>query len=377
MSKHRTAVMGLGVRGKTHLKALLENAERYEIVGICDIRPEVMDAVEEMFSLSVPKFTDVEEMLSQTRPEVFVFVTYPDLRLSMIELAVKYGVKAVSFEKPMAENMEEAKKMTDLCIANGIKAVVCHQQKYLKQMQELKAKVDRGDLGKIKKIFAECQPWMAQLGTHYMDYIIWVNQGARAKSVIGHVHGPATMQDDHPSPDFLFGEILFENGTRGYLECGYFAEQHNPDMYRDSDNRLTVWGEEGYAYAETDGYWGECSRNTGSKLVKGKKPGWYHFQEKEIQTPYYTEYADWLDDDKKVHACNIETALHGYEILEAIVLSALDNRRVDLPLTDFSYEPVMERMKKELPWFEDCDKAPRDLYKGDWDRPERDDEDDE
>ena len=122
MSKHRTAIMGLGVRGKTHLKALLENAEHYEIVGICDIRPEVMDAVEEMFSLSVPRFTDVEEMLSQTRPEVFVFVTYPDLRLSMIELAVRYGVKAVSFEKPMAEDLEEAKKMTELCVANGIKA---------------------------------------------------------------------------------------------------------------------------------------------------------------------------------------------------------------------------------------------------------------
>lgn len=372
MKKHTVAIMGLGVRGKTHLKALLENAERYEIVGICDIRPEVMDDVSEKFGLNVPKFTDVEEMLSGTRPEVFVFVTYPNLRLSMIELAVKYGIKAVSFEKPMAEDMEEARAMTDLCVKNGVKAVVCHQQKYLKQMQELKQKVDRGDLGQVKKIFAECQPWMAQLGTHYMDYIIWANGGYRAKSVIGHVHGPATLGDDHPSPDYIFGEILFENGARGYLECGYFAEQHNPDMYRDTDNRLTVWGTEGYAYAETDGFWGECSRATKGELVTGKDPGWYHFQEKEIQTPYYREYADWLDDDTKIHSCNIETAYHGYEILEAICLSALDHKRVDLPLTDFSYTPVLERMKKELPQFPGCDKEPRDLYKGDWDRPERD-----
>ena len=135
MAKHTVAIMGLGVRGKTHLKALLENGDRYEVVGLCDIRPEVMDSVCGMFGLDVPKFTDVEEMLAQTKPEVFVFVTYPNLRLSMIELAVKYGIKAVSFEKPMAEDMAEAKKMTQLCIDNGIKAVVCHQQKYLKQMQ--------------------------------------------------------------------------------------------------------------------------------------------------------------------------------------------------------------------------------------------------
>ena len=190
--------------------------------------------------------------------------------------------------------------------------------------------------------------------------------------MIGHVHGPATLKDDHPSPDFIFGEIVFENGARGYLECGYYAEQHNPDMYRDTDNRLTVWGTEGYAYAETDGFWGECSKATGGKLVEGKEPGWYHFQEKVIQTPYYAEYADWLDDDAKPHSCNIETAYHGYEILEAICLSALDNKRVDLPLTDFTYEPVLERMKRELPEFPGCDKEPRDLYKGDWDRPERD-----
>ena len=93
---------------------------------------------------------------------------------------------------------------------------------------------------------------------------------------------------------------------------------------------------------------------------------------KEIQTPYYKEFADWLDDDAKVHSCNIETAYHGYEILEAICLSALNHTRVDLPITDFSYEPVLERMKKELPAFPGCDQEPRDLYKGDWDRPERD-----
>lgn len=370
MSKrHTVAVMGLGVRGKTHLKGLLENGDRFEVVGLCDIDEKKMRAVADQFCLNVPLFTQVEEMLAATRPEVFVFVTYPDLRLSMIELALKYGIKAISLEKPMAENMAEAKRMTELCVENGVKAIVCHQQKYLSQMQELKRKVDRGDLGEVKKIFAETQPWLAQLGTHYTDYIIWANGGHRAKWVVGHVHGPATLKDNHPSPDFLLGEIGFENGVRGYLECGYLSERHNPAMYADTDNRLTVWGTRGYAYAETDGYWGECSSATGGELVSGKEPGWYHHQEKQIQTPYYTEFADWLDDDGKPHSCRIETAFHGYEILEAICLSALDHVRVDLPLTDFDYEPVLERMERELP---ECGTVLRALYTGEEPREERD-----
>ena len=369
MAKHTVAVMGLGVRGKTNLRALLANGDRYEVVGLCDIDRPKMEKVAADNGLNVPLFTDVEEMLKATRPEVFVFVTYPNLRLSMIELAVKYGIKAVSLEKPMAESMKEAKAMTELCVKNGIKAVVCHQQKYLSQMQEMKRKIDRGDIGQVLKLHAECQPWLAQLGTHYTDYIIWANGGHRAKWVVGHVHGPATLKDNHPSPDYLLGEIGFENGARGYIECGYLAERHNPEMYADSDNRLSVYGTNGWVWAETDGFWGECSKATKGEYVTGKNPGWYNHQEKQIQTPYYAEYADWLDDDSKPHSCNIETAYHGYEILEGICLSALNNTRVDLPLTDFDYEPVLDRMARELP---ECGTVLRKLYTGEEPREERD-----
>ncbi len=95
--------------------------------------------------------------------------------------------------------------------------------------------------------------------------------------------------------------------------------------------------------------------------MTGKKPGWYHHQEKIIQTPYYYEYAAWLDDDEQVHSCNIETAYHGYEILEGMCMSALDNTRVMLPIQNLDYEPVMERMMKELP---DIGTKLRILYDG-------------
>mgnify|MGYP000243695293 CR=1 FL=1 len=122
MSMHTVAVMGLGVRGKIHLHGLLENPDYYKVVGLCDIDEPKMKAVAEEYHLDdVPLFTDAEEMLKETRPEIFVFVTYPDLRLSVIQLAVKYGVKGISFEKPMAESLQEAKKIVKLCHDNGTK----------------------------------------------------------------------------------------------------------------------------------------------------------------------------------------------------------------------------------------------------------------
>lgn len=368
MKKYTTAVLGIGVRGMTHLKGLIETG-RFEIVGLCDLELEKAKQGAEFYKLDVPCYTDAEQMLAETKPDVFVFVTHPNVRLPMVKLAQKYGVKGISLEKPMAESLQEAREMAKICKESGIKAIVCHQQKYLSQMQEMKKRIEDGDIGDIVKIHVECQPWMAQLGTHFVDYALWVNGGHRAKWVIGHVSGRATLADSHPSPDFIMGEILMENGTRAYIECGDLAEAHREPGYEDFDNRMTVYGTKGYVWCETDGWWGAFTAKTKGELVTGKNPGWYHHQEKAIQTPYYREYAAWLDDDAQVHSCNIDTACHGYEILEGMCLSALDNTRVYLPITNVDYEPVLDRMERELP---DVGTKLRVLYDGKLPRKEYD-----
>ncbi len=272
MKKYTTAVLGIGVRGMTHLQGLLETG-RFDIVGLCDLEAEKTRHGAQAYGLSAPCYTDAETMLAETRPEVFVFVTPPSVRLRMVELAKKYGVKGLSLEKPMAESLSEARKMLDLCRQNEIKAIVCHQQKYLSQMQEMKKRIVKGGIGDVVKIHVETQPWLAQLGTHYVDYALWINGGYRAKWVIGHVDGRATLADSHPSPDFIMGEILLENKTRVYVECGDLAESHREAGYEDIDNRLTVYGTQGYVWAETDGWWGAFTSKTKGKLVTGKNPG--------------------------------------------------------------------------------------------------------
>lgn len=287
----------------------------------------------------------------------------------MLQLAEKYGVHAVSLEKPMAESLQEAHEMLEICRRSGIKAVVCHQQKYLSQMQMLKRRIDAGEIGEITQIHVNTQPWLAQLGTHYIDYALWAGGGHHAKWVIGHAHGTATLADSHPSPDHILGEFQLDSGVHVYLDCGYLAGGHLGEEYADIDNRLTVYGTLGYVWAETDGYWGAFTKATNGELLLGKEPGWYHHQEKQIQTPYYISYAQWLDDDKKVHDCNIEISYHGYEILEGMCLSALNHTRVDLPITNFNYEPVFDQMRRVFP---DIGTKPRKLYDGKQPRKEAD-----
>ena len=79
--------------------------------------------------------------------------------------------------------------------------------------------------------------------------------------------------------------------------------------------------------------------------------GWGEQQSTRLQPLYFAEFADWLDGKIDHHSCDVDIAYHGYEILEAVCISALDNRRVDLPLDVSQRVDIFDRMRRELP---DC-----------------------
>jgi predicted dehydrogenase len=339
-----------------HINGFQALPERFELVAVCDLNAERLR--DKLAGKGIPAtYTDAERMLAETRPDVFCFVTQPNVRLDMVRLAAKYGVKGLAFEKPMATALLEAATIRDLCREHGIKAVVCHQQKYLTSLQRVKQVAESGRIGQVTHIEAHCQAFLSQLGTHFMDYMLWVNGGRRARWVVGHAHGRGKLTDSHPSPDFVFGQVLFENGVRASLQCGYLSPAY---MGKDSfwvDNRLTVYGTHGYAWGDTEGRFGALTLGTGGQVLREDGPGYdpekpysgWGTQERSMLQPLYLrDLADWLDDDAKLHPCNVDISYHGYEILDGLCLSALDCTRVDLPLDPRTCGDSLERLRAEL-----------------------------
>ena len=348
MPRYRVAQVGAGHRGVTHVEGFLALPDRFELVGLCDLDAGKLKRVADKYGIA-RTWPDADAMLAATRPDVFCFVTQPNVRLPMVELGIRHGVRAIAFEKPMATSLKEARAIRDLCVSHKVKATVSHQQKYLTSMQKLKAIVNAGEIGEPTLIHATCQPWLAQLGTHYMDYTLWVNGGSRARWVVGHAHGKQRLTDSHPSADYILGEILFENGVRAYLECGYLAPSHMDKNHFWVDDRLTVHGTHGYAWADTDGRWSALTRSSGGQVLAETGEPWGVQERTRLQPLYLTDLADWLDDPARVHPCNVEISYHGYEILEGLCLSALDHTRVDLPLQTVGGEDLNDRLSRELP----------------------------
>ncbi len=351
MARYRVAHLGLGGRGTTHADAFLKLDDRFELVGLCELNHERLREYKEQKRLrQVPDFADAETMLRETKPDIFCFITHPNVpRVDFVRMAAGHDVRAVAMEKPMATSLAEARGILHACREHGIKGVVSHQQKYLTSLRHIKAKIDGGEIGRLVRIVASCQAWLAQLGTHYVDYVLWLNRESAPAWVVGHVHGRELLADHHPSPNYTMGQIGFDNGVRAVVEFGKLSAAHMPPEKFWVDNRLTAYGTHGCAWGETDGRTGFLGTSSGGVPVEAQGEDWATQSTRDLQPAYLAELADWLDGAVATHSCGLEVSYRGYEVMEALCISALENVRVDLPLDPARCEDIFERMRRTLP----------------------------
>ena len=340
MPRHTVAIVGCGPRGRHHAEAFLANSERFDLVAVCDLDETRLQAVSSDLAVGAT-YTDADKMLAAECPDVLCFCTLPHIRLSLVELGVKHGVKAIAYEKPMATSLAEAEQITTLCADAGVKTIVSHQHKYGEHWREVRGIANSGEIGEVHTIHATAKGFLLQYATHLLDYMMFLNNGARVEWVVGHVHGRGKLEDTHPSPDYAMAHFGFDNGVRGLVECGTLA----PDLPGDNsfwlDAGATMIGSEGYAQVVVGSGWQAVTKSDG--FVSG--PG--GFDVSHDQPLYIRDLADWLDDDTKVHPCNGEVAYHGFQVAMAICASALDHRQIDLPILPPD-EPLVERMRREL-----------------------------
>ena len=344
MANHRVAIIGCSPgRGRDHARAFVRNAGCFDLVAVCDRNAERLAAVAGEFGVS-HTYTDADAMLTAEKPDVLCFVTPPDIRLELIELGVRHRVKAIAYEKPMATNWPEAREIHELCRQAGVRTILSHQHKYGPHWQKVRQLVAAGEIGEVRTVHASSKGWMLHYATHLVDGMMFLSGQQKAEWVVGHVHGRGKLDDNHPSPDYLFGQIGFASGVRGILECGTLAPDlpgNNPFWF---DAGVTVHGSDGFAQVIVGSGWRARTRSA-SRMQSGRAT----FSADHDQPLYIRDLADWLGDSDKVHPCSGELAFHGFEVIMGMCLSALDRRRIDLPLeTD---EDILSRMRNEIP---DC-----------------------
>ena len=118
----RSAVIGLGDIGPVHVKAI-KGLPGAQLAAVCDIdqalRPQ---------DTKLPFFTDYREMLEAIHPDC-VHICLPHyLHYPAALDAARAGCHVLT-EKPLAMNIEEAKKFTELESTFQVKVGVCFQNR--------------------------------------------------------------------------------------------------------------------------------------------------------------------------------------------------------------------------------------------------------
>ena len=339
---YTVAVAALGKRGMHHAIAVRDNP-RFQLVGVCDIEPARVAAARASLGLT-HGWTDVDQMLRDTRPDVFIFCTLPHLRLPMIRAGVESGVRLIAFEKPIATSMNEAIEMFSLVRAAGIRTVVSHQHRYGDHYRHVKEIIASGAIGRVHTVYGTSIGWMLHLFTHLVEYASWYAGDATPAWVAGQAWGAGKLTDSHPSPDTVAAVVGYANGVRGYFECGADAPDVPEIASMWHKNRIGAQGTEGFAEVLT----GKVGLGGGWRAMtrEGHMGGPGAMDYDHDMPPYVDDIANWLDDDDAVHPCDGERALLGFQVMMGTLRSAAHGGRVDLPLGPG--EPELDAIRRTL-----------------------------
>jgi predicted dehydrogenase len=335
----KCAFLGCGPRARRHAVAY-ETVERGEIVAICDLDEERLNAFGDEFGVT-SRYTDVHEMLDKERPDLLHIVTLPSLRVELMSIAADHQVPAAIVEKPIALQGEDWRHLRDLDASSKTRFCVNTQLHFHARNLELKRDVAEGRIGEIRFIDASARSTPLDQGVHVLELAHSYNAFEPFAIVFGQVAGAADLDSRQPSPSMAVASVGFGNGVRALLTCGACAPLATDRVdVRYAHKRIAVYGTDGFVQWTMAGW----ERRT----VDGHESGSHDYTtEDDLAQGRLTEAVfDWLLDEGKPHPTRLERSLAEFNAILGIYVSALRSEPVDLP-----FEPpggLLESLRERL-----------------------------
>ena len=320
------ALIGCGRIATNHMKAAINN--KLEIVAVCDVLPEKMEALLAKHDLqediSIKRYEDYKQMVAEEKPD-------------LVSIATESGI--------------HADKIISLSEKKGVKVSACHQNRFNVAIQKLRKAVEAGRFGKLSHGSIHVR-WNRDHG--YYDQASWrgtweqdggalMNQCIHGIDLLRWMMGDeideiygATRQQFH---DYLEAEdvgmavVKFKNGAIGTIEgttnvypknleetLYIFGENGTVKIGGTSTNNIDVWD-----FAdETE----EDGKNKGLKEETSNVYGNGH-------TSLFADVIDAIQSDRKPYVDAV-AGRNALETVLSIYKSQKTGQSVKLPLTDFA-----------------------------------------
>lgn len=149
----RYALVGTGHRGTGMWGKDLVTKYSNEIkfVGMCDSNSKRVLVGKELIGADCPTFTNFDEMLEKTKPEILMVTTVDSTHHEFINKAVAKGIKVLT-EKPMTTEAKWAQSILDTEKKYKNPITVTFNYRYSPKHQKMKEILDSGEIGKITSV---------------------------------------------------------------------------------------------------------------------------------------------------------------------------------------------------------------------------------
>jgi predicted dehydrogenase len=140
----KIGIVGCGKVADQHVEAI-HRIPNCEIVALCDREPLMARQLGERFGISA-HFSDLEEMLKSTSPDVVHITTPPQSHYSLARQCLESG-SHVYLEKPFTIVADETESLIQLAKARDLKITVGHNYQFTLEMMQMRRLVSDGYLG--------------------------------------------------------------------------------------------------------------------------------------------------------------------------------------------------------------------------------------
>ncbi|MDH5397160.1 MAG: Gfo/Idh/MocA family oxidoreductase [Cyclobacteriaceae bacterium] len=233
MKNYKVLIVGCGNMGASHAKAYHE-MENCQIVGLVSRGKASRDKVNGLLNASYPEFSEFDEALNATNPDIVCISTYTETHVEYSIKSLRAGAH-VFVEKPLAATVEEAQQVVDTARECGKKLIVgyilrVHPSwiKFLDKAREMgppyvmRLNLNQQSEGYMwgvhKNLMNSISP-LVDCGVHYVDVMCQVT-GANPVSVNGM---GVRLSDELNEGMYNYGhlQVMFDDGSVGWYEAGW------------------------------------------------------------------------------------------------------------------------------------------------------------
>lgn len=249
--KIRMAVLGCGRISKNHFGSIEKHADNMELVAICDIDPEVLEAHKKQYK--VPGYLSLGEMLKEEKIDAVSVCTPSGMHSAQAEEIAQAGVHVIT-EKPMATRWADGVNMVKACDKAGVRLFVVKQNRRNSTLQLLKRAVEEKRFGKIHMVhlnvfWTRPQDYYDQAewrGTWEFDGGAFMNQASHYIDLLDWLIGPVDKVQAMMSTtreieveDTGVLNVRWRNGALGSMSVTMLTYPQN------MEGSITILGEKG------------------------------------------------------------------------------------------------------------------------------------